>query len=305
MSDATGLTRRRLLLGTAGGALAVGGGAAFVERSPLKRRYERLTGACGDAGTPPPSSRARVLRGTLRTEHLPGGRTDYRIALPPGFRDGEEPGLLLFLHGRGGSAADATQALRLQDVAAATRAPDAGDGLAVAAVTGGDGYWHPRADGRDPLAMVLDEFLPLCAERLGEAGGRVVMGVSMGGYGAALAAMTRPMAFRGLVVSSGAVWTGRAEQLAGVPDAFDDAADYARHDVVAGARRGAFGALPVRVDCGTADAFEAGNRAFAGAVRAREQRFDAGCHERRTWERYAPAQVLFARRAVLAEPFAS
>lgn len=305
MPDGPTITRRRLLTAGAAGVVAVAGGAAYTERSPLKRSYQRLTGACGDAGAEPARSGARVLRGTLRTEHLPGGRTDYRIALPPGLRAGDEPGLLVFLHGRGGRAADATERLRLQDIAALSRAPDTGAGLAVASVTGGDGYWHPRADGRDPLAMLLDEFLPLCADRLGTGGGRIVMGISMGGYGAALAAMARRTAFRGVIVSSGALWPGRAEQRAGMADAFDSDADYARHDVIAGARRGAFGALPVRVDCGTADPFEAGNRAFAAAVRPREQRFDAGCHELRTWRRYAPAQVEFARRALLATPFAT
>jgi pimeloyl-ACP methyl ester carboxylesterase len=267
--------------------------------------YQRATGACGEAGTEPPRSTARILKGTLRTEHLPGRRTDYRLALPPGHRDGDEPGLLVFLHGRGGRAADATDGLRLQDVAAMTRSPDSGGGLAVASVTGGDGYWHPRADGRDPLALLLDEFLPLCAERVGAGGGRVVMGVSMGGYGAALTAMNRPAAFSGVVVSSGALWPSRADQAAGIADAFDSDADYARHDVVAGAHRGVFRRLFVRVDCGTADPFLAGNRAFAAAVRPREQRFDAGCHEQRTWRRYAPEQILFARRALLAQPFAT
>ncbi len=305
MTDGLVMTRRRLLAAGAGGAAALAGGAAFTERSALKRRYERLTGACGDAGPIPARSGARIERGALRTARLPGGLTDFRFAFPPGHRDGDEPGLLLFLHGRGGSAADATDGLRLPDHAATSRAPDTGGGLAVAAVTGGDAYWHPRRDGRDPLGMLLEEFLPLCAERIGEAGGRVVMGVSMGGYGAALAAIERPAAFRGVVVSGGAIWASRAQQRDAVPDAFDDDADFARHEVVERARDGALDRVPVRVDCGTADAFLPGNVAFAEAVRAREERFDAGCHETRTWRRYAAGQVLFARRALLAEPFAS
>lgn len=303
MADGSPITRRRLL--AAGGVATLAGVGAVAERSQLKRGYERLAGTCGDAGGEPADSRATIEQGTLRTQHLPGGRTDYRIALPSGLRPGAEPGLLIFLHGRGGRAADATDTLRLQDHAAATRSPDAGDGgLAVASVTGGDGYWHPRADGRNPLAMLLDEFLPLCAERIGTAGGRVIMGVSMGGYGAALAAMTRPNAFRGVIVSSGAIWQSPVEQAAAVPDAFDSDQDFRRHDIIDLASTDVLARVPVKVDCGTADPFLAGNRAFSERVRSREERFDAGCHEDRTWKRYAAAQVLFARRALLAEPFA-
>lgn len=294
-------TRRRVLAAGAGGVVVLGGAGAFIERGPLKRRYERLTGACGDAAEPVARSGSRVEAGTLPTRHLPAGRADYRIAYPPGFRKGDAPGVLVFLHGRGGQAADATARLRLQDHAVASRSPDAGDaGLAVVAVSGGDGYWHRRADGRDPLALLLDDFLPFCERRLGTKGGRVVMGVSMGGYGAALAARTAPGAFKGLVVSSGAFWTTRAEQRGSVPDAFDSDADYAGHDVIAAARSGAFAGLPIRVDCGTADPFEGANRAFARAAGARETRFDPGCHEDRTWQRYAGAQVVFARRVLLA-----
>ena len=40
--------------------------------------------------------------------------------------------------------------------------------VAVAAVDGGkDSYWHRRADGTDPLAMLLDESIPLVERHLG------------------------------------------------------------------------------------------------------------------------------------------
>ena len=55
-------------------------------------------------------------------------------------------------------------------------------------VDGGDTYWHRRADGDDPVGMIIHEVLP----RLATAGlrtGRIgISGDSMGGYGALLLA---------------------------------------------------------------------------------------------------------------------
>lgn len=45
--------------------------------------------------------------------------------------------------------------------------------VAVAAVDGGDVYWHARADGTDAAALVLDELLPLLPRRAGGAPGLV------------------------------------------------------------------------------------------------------------------------------------
>ena len=77
-----------------------------------------------------------------------------------------------------------------------------------------------------------------------------------------------------------------------MPDAFDDAADYARNDVYAGVDR--LTDLAVRIDCGADDPF----RAATEALRAR---FDPppsggirpGVHNTNTWQRFAPAEVDF------------
>ena len=57
----------------------------------------------------------------------------------------------------------------------------------MSTVDGGDTYWHSRADGDDPIGMIIYEVLP----RLASAGmrtGRIgITGQSMGGYGAAAA----------------------------------------------------------------------------------------------------------------------
>jgi S-formylglutathione hydrolase FrmB len=79
------------------------------------------------------------------------------------------------------------------------------------AVPGGGGnlYWHPRADGRDPLAWAVHEFLPMVEDRFRVGGSnetRATLGWSMGGYGALLAAQQRPDLFRAAAALSPAVF---------------------------------------------------------------------------------------------------
>jgi S-formylglutathione hydrolase FrmB len=133
----------------------------------------------------------------------------------------------------------------------------------------------------------MDDLLGIALEQLGRLP-RVVMGTSMGGYGAALLAQQDPKAFRGVIVSSGAIWRS-PDYVA--PGAFDGAADFAAHDVIAHA--GELRGMPVRVDCGESDPFIQGNREFAQAAGAAAS-FAPGCHDRGFWRRVAPAQVAWA-----------
>ena len=58
--------------------------------------------------------------------------------------------------------------------------------FAVAAVDGGNGWWHRRATGEDSGAMVLNEFLPMLASKGLDTSRVSFLGWSMGGYGALL-----------------------------------------------------------------------------------------------------------------------
>lgn len=276
--DAPRITRRRLLAGGGAVVVAAGGAAAGLRGlgSP-QRLLDELGGACGEDGKRPPRADPppSVREGTIATANAAGGKASYLLSRPP-----REPvGLLVHLPGRGGVAQDA-DLLGLPDLCAPF-------GLAVASIDGGESYYHPRRDGRDGARLVLDDLLGLALRELGRLP-RVVMGTSMGGYGAALLAQQQPKAFRGVVVSSGAIWRSARDT---APGAFDGAADFAAHDVLAHA--GALRELPVRVDCGTADPFLAGNRAFARATGAAAA-FTPGCHDRGFWRRVAPAQVAWA-----------
>ncbi len=144
--------------------------------------------------------------------------------------------------------------------------------------------------------MLMDDFLPLLQRRFG-LDPRAVMGWSMGGYGALLAAERHAARFHAVAVSSAAIWPTHAQQQSAVPDAFDGAADFARNDVFAGAGR--LAGTAVSISCGTADPFLENDRAFAHVLPHRPAgEFTAGCHGDDFWRRMLPAQVRFVGRAL-------
>jgi S-formylglutathione hydrolase FrmB len=165
--------------------------------------------------------------------------------------------------------------------------------FALVAVDGDNTYWHPRASGDDPQKMITDEVLP----RLRKQGFRTdrigLLGWSMGGYGALLLAQTlgssRVAAF---AASSPAVFSSYANAKATNAQAFDDAADFARHDVQAGLTR--LDGVATWIDCGRSDPFAA----VTGRLRSRLREPAAGglfegCHDGFYWGRRAQGQLTF------------
>jgi hypothetical protein len=288
------LTRRQALIGGAG-LVAAGAGAAALVVDP-RSVYRRLTRDCGSEPPAPPPSGASVSARTLQSRVL-GKPVGYAVAVPPGVRAGPELPVCLCLPGRGGTGAGALAGLRLPDVLAQAIAERGVRPFALVAVDGGESYWHARAGGEDRLAMLLDEIAPLCTGALGLGPARALLGWSMGGYGALLAAETRSRVFRAVAASSPAVWVSRAEQRRAVPDAFDSDADFAAHDVIARAAR--LRGLAVRIDCGNDDPFAPGARRLIAACPAPPAGgFAVGCHEARFWWRVLPAQVDFIGAAL-------
>ncbi|HEX3539402.1 MAG TPA: alpha/beta hydrolase-fold protein [Acidimicrobiales bacterium] len=186
------------------------------------------------------------------------------------------------LHGYNGDHRFPFDTIHLPTVVGSLGAP-----LAVAAVDGGgDSYWHPRTDGTDALAMLLDEFIPMVERRTGTTAA-ALLGWSMGGYGSLLAAERASSRFFAVAVASPALWTSPAQT---APGAFDSAADYRRFDVYGGAHQ--LVGITMRVDCGTSDPFYHATRRFVAALPGGNQgSFGPGGHDSGYWRGVAPAQM--------------
>lgn len=232
-----------------------------------------LLTACGDDVT--------WHSGRLTASHWPGRAPRWRLARPP-TGSGRPPPLVVVLHGRGGNADTAFDALRLQDHVTRT-------GLAVASVDGRDLYWHHRHSGADPGAVVTDELLPLLRRQTGYAGPVAFLGWSMGGYGSLLlASALGPRVVGAVVAESAALWT---EPGVSAPGAFDDRQDFEAHDVFEPSRTRVLARIAVRLDCGDTDPFLAANRAFAAQLPSARLTVDAGGHDTAYWRGHAGAQL--------------
>jgi Putative esterase len=196
-------SRRAVLIGAGLGLLLAAGGTSYelIEAGTLPGKYALadLDGACGSAPLPP--------RGALAAWHAVSFYSRYRhrqvqlvTLIPAGAADpgrgaagasrGAAAGalrVLIALHGSGSDAA--ALARRVAPAMTAARLT----GVAVLCVDGGDTYWHKRADGDDPVGMIVHEVLPRAAAA-GLATARVaLLGESMGGYGALLLAERSPL----------------------------------------------------------------------------------------------------------------
>lgn len=290
------ISRRALLLGGIGGigaaAGAAGGGYALVENEvlPGKVRLDRALGRCGGLPEPPAAS-AAVERIAWRSARR-GVPVTATVVPPADGRSLRGLPVAVALHGSGDDGASAVRKLALDRYL-----PDAvaGGGVppfALVAVDGGpDSYWHPRAGGDDPLGMIVDELLPRLRERGARTGRLGAIGWSMGGYGALL--LARRLGARrtaAVVASSPALFASYARARSANPRAFDGAADYARHDVLAAPD--ALAGVPLRVDCGSSDPFAGMARRFRDRVRP-EGAVTGGCHDAAFWRRRLPAQLAF------------
>ena len=226
---------------------------------------------------------ARVEHFDLRSKY--GKRTLREAVVVPHGSDGEGRPLLVFLHGRGGHEDDNLRG----PMFAALRSLGARAPVVVFPEGGRASYWHDRRGGAWGR-YVLREVIPQTQRRFGTDPTRVAVGgISMGGFGALDLALHTPRHFCAVGGHSPALWRTGGETAAG---AFDDAADFARHDVVgtARARPRAFARHPLWLDAGRADPFDSGDRAFVRALRSagvpvRAKRW-AGGHNRRYWDRH-------------------
>ena len=146
--------------------------------------------------------------------------------------------------------------------------------------------------------MLIDEFIPLCERRYqlgGSRSHRAAMGWSMGGYGVLLAAETYRRLFAAAVATGPAVWPSYAAMMEGPRDAFDNAADFAAHDVIGHAAL--LAGTPLLVECGTADPFYPYVRDLCAVLPATARhQFSYGGHSYLYWRTLEPAALEFVAR---------
>jgi S-formylglutathione hydrolase FrmB len=297
------LSRREVLGAGIGLAAAAASGYGLVEAGLLPGRY-RLAEALGQCGAmPPPPTGPLPVREDVTFQSAYRGRAVRMVTLIPASASsaataGERPalGVVVALHGLGGDA------LAAADLYGPAMARAGITRFAVVAADGGDTYWHKRADGDDPLGMIVHEVLPRAAAR-GLATGRIgIAGYSMGGYGALLLAErlgARPAAgpaATAVAAASPAIFASYHDATAADPGAFASPAEFAANDVLT--RLAALRGVPAWVACGSTDPFEAVTQVLRARLRRLTGRpvaggIESGCHDDAFWARSAPSGLDF------------
>jgi S-formylglutathione hydrolase FrmB len=268
--------RRPLIIGLIVGLIALAVGTGWIRVRDWRRGYSSTRGAT-------------VVRFTL---HSPLVHRDLHeiLVLPSGNGRGRE--LLVFLHGR----SSPPQSNLRQPLFDALH--DLGDQApTVLLADGGDhSYWHDRRDGSWGTAM-LREAIPAALSRSHADRTRVAIGgISMGGFGALDLARMAPERFCAVGAHSAALWFRGGDTPAG---AFDDAEDFARHDLLRFARQRRLYRVPVWLDVGRDDPFAQADVALARELRAAGTSVDLHVHGggHSGWSRRMGQYVRFYARA--------
>ncbi len=276
--------------------MAVGvSGVELIEHGvlPGKSVLDDLDGAC-DVSVP--SFDVRVVGETVsgwfasRYRHTDVG---YTVGYPPGTRRGARLPLVLMLHGSGGTHVHALAGLSPAQAVALVVDGTPLPPTAIVTVDGGGGYWHPHPDD-DPMGMVVHELVPMLRSwGLGRQPGSIgVMGISMGGFGALCFAECHPRLFTAVAAISPAIWTSYGQAAAVNALAFDDAAQFARYDVVTHAA--ALLRTPLRIASGDSDPFHPGVLALEARLgRLAEVVNHGGCHTGPFFRSQEPASLAF------------
>lgn len=285
-------TRRQVLLGAAGtlGVAAVGG--VLIDQEVASPALQRVANPSS-----PPSARDAVATTDWVASAARGRSARLVIVAPPGVDRAGLP-VVVGLHGLGGNASwwQDGGTRRLLGQAWASGVPP----FALAALDGGDNYWHPFRAGDDPMRMLLDE-LPgwLRARSVGTAAPTgseptQVMGVSMGGAGALMYARARrergrpvaavaamsPGLFTDWRVASRRPFAGIGDWEANDPLRF--------YPELAG--------TPVGVWCGDRDPFVDATRRFMALARPEVAAVSPGRHDGAFYTRVLPDVLTFLGR---------
>ena len=185
---------------------------------------------------------AKIVNLALQSKLL--GKPVFDVLVTPAGGGKGRP-MLVFLHGYGASPSGTLSRAFLKALRRL------GDKAPVVFLPEGDvGWWHDDENG--PWgSYVLKEALPAALRRSGADPHRVAIGgISMGGFGALDLGRIEPKRFCAVGGHSPAIFTrGSAD----AEFAFDNAADFAHHDLLGLARKGSPYNAPVWIDVGSDD----------------------------------------------------
>lgn len=291
------LTRRTLLAGGAASVTATGAASVGVYEGVLPGRVllQGAFGLNGEDGVVPDVATGPVESGSFVSQARLGATVRWHLLRPPGTTAADALPLVVALHGLHWEIdsflpGDLGVAEFLAVAVAGGTPP-----YAIVVPEGGDTYWHERPDGEDAGAMVVDELLPLMAER----GLRTrptdkvgLVGWSMGGFGALhLAGVLGATRTAAVAVAGPAIWSDAAEASS---SGFVDAAEYDAVNLFD--QRELLNGIPLSIDVGTGDPFyrdvEDYVDGFADDAEIHST-IEAGAHDRGFWRRMMPAQLEF------------
>lgn len=239
----------------------------------------------------PPDAIIPIVEGRIATRQTPPIR--YALALPQGVDRRSITRVVYLLPGRGGSARDTLHGLGF--AAAQQRlVRDGAPPFAVLSVDAGESYFHPRTSGEDRLAIVERTLPQIARAHLApHLTYEAVAGMSMGGYGALLAAERHPQRYGAVAVAGPALFRSFSEEDHAIGDGFDNAAQFAEYDVYARAQR--LATMPVMIRIGHGDPFYANVRALSAMLPHADVRFiEHGCHDDGFWRATSADLLAFA-----------
>lgn len=266
------MTRRHLLLGSAGVAGAGLVGAVAWESAPLG--VKARLGLTPDPYIPDaPEGQVRLER---VTSSAMGRDVDLFTAVPAGHGDGAGLPVVVILHGSSASASVFQEfgLARFLTEAVTGGAPP----FVLAGTDDGPSGWVPDGSGADPQAMVLEELPGWLEERGFDAERRAVWGWSRGGYGALRLAEAAPDWARAVAMFSPAVSEG--------DPAFDDLPRIAE--------------VPLGIWCGLDDPFVDAVREMVDLLDVPPERLvlEDGGHTRIFWNDHTLAAFRWLARSL-------
>jgi enterochelin esterase-like enzyme len=239
---------------------------------------------------------AQVLRYTIDSRLTHSSLPQVAVVPSGAAADGRRP-LLVFLHGKGDDGENSNLNDEMYSALAGlgARAPDI-----VFPDGSEDSYWHDRASG-EWGRYVIDEVIPQAIRRLHADPRRVAIGgISMGGFGAYDIARLDPTRFCAVGGHSAALWASGGET---APGAFDDAEDFARHDVIGAAQRtNPYPRKPLWLDVGSDDPFRTADTTLAHELQSKGDAVQLhvwpGGHEGSYWRSHWSAYLRFYSSAL-------